>query len=104
VFERDGDNLVLELPITIAEAALGARVRIPTLGGSASLTVPPGTSSGQKLRLKGQGAPKAGGGTGDLLARVRIVAPRDLSKPEQEALRALGDRLDSPRTGPHWPD
>jgi curved DNA-binding protein len=103
VFSREGDDLVVELPITIAEAALGAKVRIPTLGKPATLTVPPGTSSGQRLRLKGQGVPKKSGGAGDLHARVKIVGPKKLSKDDQDALRRLGEKLTSPRTGPHWP-
>ena len=102
VFRREGGDLIVDLPLTIAEAALGARVRVPTLTGSVDLTVPPGTSTGQRLRLRGQGIGKDIGGSGDLLASARIVAPKDLSAEDRDALKAMGTRLTNPRTGPGW--
>ncbi len=74
LFQRDGADLRLELPVTLYEAVLGAKVRVPTLGGAVELSVPPGTSAGRVFRLKGKGFP-AKGGTGDLLVSVRIVLP-----------------------------
>ncbi|CAL8970892.1 Curved DNA-binding protein [Rhodoplanes serenus] len=74
VFERDGANLRLDLPVTLYEAVLGGKVRVPTLDGAVELAIPPGTSSGRTFRLKGKGLP-AKGGPGDLLASVRIVLP-----------------------------
>ena len=74
VFERDGNNLRLELPITLYEAVLGGKVRVPTLGGAVELTLPAGTNSGRTFRLKGKGFP-AKGGNGDLMATVRIMLP-----------------------------
>jgi curved DNA-binding protein len=98
-----GLDLTLELPVTITEAVFGARVDLPTPGGRGTLTVPPGTGSGARLRLKGRGI-TAKGQKGDLYAVVRVVVPDadGLSEAELEALRGLGDRIPSPRTGPGW--
>lgn len=75
LFAREGADLRLELPITLYEAVLGAKVRVPTLDGAVEVAVPPGTSSGRTFRLKGKGLP-AKDGKGDLLACVRIVLPQ----------------------------
>ena len=83
-FERDGANLRLELPVTLYEAVLGGRVRVPTLDGAVELAIPPGTSSGRSMRVKGKGLPGKDG-TGDLYATVRIVLP-DQPDPELEAI------------------
>jgi molecular chaperone DnaJ len=99
LFERSGADLVLEVPVTFAEATLGATVRIPTPGGGrVALKVPPGTQDGRTLRVRGQGAPKlTGGGHGDLLARVRVVVPAKLSKDERELVEKLGKSQPDPR-------
>ncbi|HWM14302.1 MAG TPA: molecular chaperone DnaJ, partial [Gaiellaceae bacterium] len=90
LFERRGADLVIEVPVTYAEAALGAEVEVPTPDGRISLKVPAGTQEGKLLRMRGQGAPKLnGGGKGDLLARVRVVVPTKLTKAEREAIEAL---------------
>ena len=84
VFERDGNDLRLDLPITLYEAVLGGKVRVPTLDGAVELTLPPGTNSGRTFRLKGKGFP-AKSGSGDLMATVRIMLP-DGQDPDLEAL------------------
>ena len=74
MFQRDGADLRLELPITLYEAVLGARVRVPTLDGAIELAIPAGTSSGRTLRIKGKGMPSKDG-AGDLYVTARIVLP-----------------------------
>ncbi|MFA5073539.1 MAG: molecular chaperone DnaJ [Nitrospirota bacterium] len=92
-FERKGDNLYSEARVTVTEAALGAKIEIPTIDGMVSLTVPPGTQTGQQLKLKGKGVPHLGGsGKGDQYVTVRVVTPTELSQREAELLREL-DRL-----------
>ncbi|MGH3134287.1 MAG: molecular chaperone DnaJ [Gaiellaceae bacterium] len=90
LFERRGSDLVLDVPVTYAEAALGASVQIPTPEGPVSLKVPAGTESGKLLRVKGRGAPHLrGSGRGDLLARVKVTVPKKLTKAEKEALEGF---------------
>jgi molecular chaperone DnaJ len=90
LYERRGDDLVLDLPVGFDEAALGATVEIPTPDGRVSLKVPAGSQDGKLLRLKGHGAPRLkGSGRGDLLARLRISVPAKLSKAEREALEGF---------------
>jgi DnaJ-class molecular chaperone len=83
-FERDGADLRLELPVTLYEAVLGGKVRVPTLDGAVELAIPPHTSSGRTFRVKGKGLPGKDG-TGDLYATVRIALP-ERSDPEFEEL------------------
>ncbi len=88
LLQRKGDNLYVEVPITITEAALGARIEVPTVDGTATMRIPPETSSGQVFRLKGKGVPHLkGGGQGDQFVTVRIVSPRNLDVRSQELLR-----------------
>jgi molecular chaperone DnaJ len=90
LFQRRGADLVLDVPVTYAEAALGATVEIPTPDGRISLKVPAGSQDGKMLKVRGRGAPKLnGGGKGDLLARLRLVVPTKLTKAEREALENL---------------
>ena len=74
-FKVDGSDLRIDLPITLYEAVLGGKVRVPTLGGAVELSIPKNTSSGRTFRLKGKGLPKAGAGSGDLFVTTRIMLP-----------------------------
>lgn len=86
-FTRDGDDLVYELPISLMEAALGGKVRVPTPTGEVAMSVPKGANSGTVMRLKGKGAPKRGGGAGDELVKLKIILPKG-PDPELEAFVA----------------
>lgn len=77
-FERDGDDITLELPVSLHEAVLGDRIRVPTPTGDVTMSVPPGSNTGTTLRLKGKGAPHRGGGRGDQFVRLKIVLPRQV--------------------------
>ncbi|WP_030147723.1 DnaJ C-terminal domain-containing protein [Mycetocola saprophilus] len=89
VFERDGNNLRVTVPVTFVEATLGATIEVPTLGGDpVKLRVAPGTPSGRILRVKGRGV-ATGSGTGDLLAIVQVAVPAHLSAEATEALKAF---------------
>jgi len=77
-FRREGENLVVPLKVPFSTAALGGTVRVPTLEGVADLTIPAGAQGGQKLRLRGKGLPRPGGGRGDLLAEIQVQVPRRL--------------------------
>ena len=91
VFRREGRNLVVDVPLTIAEAIRGAKIEVPTLDGRATLTVPPGTDSGQKLRLRGKGvAAPSGGAPGDLYVVVQIRVPKQLDADALEKLAGAG--------------
>ncbi|MDX6634918.1 MAG: curved DNA-binding protein [Solirubrobacterales bacterium] len=99
-FRREDDDLVVDIPVAPWEAALGATVPVPTLQGSAKVKVPAGSSSGRRLRLRGEGMPGPGGRKGDLYASVRIVVPKVLEKRERELFEELAavSRFD-PRQG-----
>jgi DnaJ-class molecular chaperone len=97
-------DVYVDVPLTIAEAALGATVHVPTLSGSVDLKVPAGTASGRRLRVRGQGIAPSGGTAGDLYAVVQIVPPRaeDLTPADAETLRRIGSRPAGLRSGPEW--
>ena len=97
-FRRDGDHLECEVPVTLAEAALGAEIPVPTLRGQRPLRLPAGTQGGQRFRIKGYGVPnRQSGEPGNLLVRCRVVVPGDLTPDEQAVLRRVSERGGDPR-------
>ncbi|MGC8778385.1 MAG: DnaJ C-terminal domain-containing protein, partial [Candidatus Caldatribacteriaceae bacterium] len=98
-FKREGDNIVLEVPLTVAEAALGTEIEIPTLTGRIKMRVPPETQNGTTFRLRGLGFPKLKGeGRGDQLVKVQIVIPRGLTEKEKKLLEEFSSlRKENPR-------
>jgi len=98
-FQRDGDDLRVDLPVALHEALLGAEVPVPTLKGRVMLRIPPETQNGRTIRLAGQGLPRPDGGQGDLYATVKIVLPQKLSEKERELVRELAESRasDDPR-------
>ena len=95
-FGRKGNDLTVDVPVTFPEAALGAHVQVPTLQGPVTLKVPAGTPSGKTFRVRGKGAPKRGGGHGDLLATVVVDVPRKLSKEQKKLVEQLGEATETP--------
>ncbi len=90
LYQREGDDLSLDLPVTFAEAALGAEIEVPTLSGKARIKLPKGSQPGRRMRLKGKGMPKLkGSGHGDLFARIMVVVPQELEKREKELVEEL---------------
>ncbi|MGO9273935.1 MAG: molecular chaperone DnaJ [Terriglobia bacterium] len=93
VFERKGDNFYVKLPVTITEASLGAKVEVPTIDGPSTIKIPPGTQSGQKLRLRGKGAPSLRGTPGEVrgdeFVEVQVVVPKVADERTKEILREL---------------
>jgi molecular chaperone DnaJ len=90
-FTREGDDLHLVLPVAVHEAALGAKIEVPSLEGPVRLRVPPGTQSGQRFRLRERGAPSPRDGRrGDLVVEIRLVLPRILDERSKELLREFG--------------
>ncbi len=89
-YTRRGNNLEVKVPVTLNEAALGAKVDVPTPDGTVTLTIPPGTSSGKRLRLKGRGIAPKGKTPGDLFAEIQIVLPENLEeKLDDAAIEAI---------------
>lgn len=103
-FRRKGDNVYLDLPVTFAEAALGTKVRVVTIDGTIQMTIPPGTQSGRKLRLKGKGIPHLrGGGRGDQFVVVKVSVPTKLNEEAKKLLRDF-ERIthEEPRRNLRW--
>jgi curved DNA-binding protein len=100
-FRLEGDDLYTDLPVSPWEAALGAEVELRTLdGGRAQVKVPSGSSCGRRLRLRGEGFPRSGGGRGDLYTEVRILVPRKLGRAERKAFEQLAETSKfDPRAG-----
>jgi DnaJ-class molecular chaperone len=103
-FRRDGLDLIVRVPVTLAEASLGAKVDVPTPHGTISLKVPSGTSSGMRLRAKGQGIKGPDGSTGDLYAEILIEIPKEIDEQSGKLLRELDARWKQadPREDLEW--
>jgi len=87
-FQRDGDDIICQIPISFAQAALGAEIEIPTLNGKRTITIPKGTESGEIFKIKGEGFPRIKGhGKGDLVVQVIVKTPKNLTKRQEELLR-----------------
>jgi len=105
VFDRDGSSLWIEAPVSFTQAALGAQIEVPTLDGTALVTVPPGTQTGTVLRLKGRGMPDLQGrGDGDEFVKINVVTPTKLTPQQKDLMRQFGDSAGdyhkrSPRKG-----
>ena len=91
IFRREGDDISLTVPVTTVEAALGAKIEVPTIDGRSVLKIPPGTQSGQKLRLREKGVPSAtkDGARGDEVVEVKITVPMPRDEKTKELLREL---------------
>jgi curved DNA-binding protein len=89
IFRLNGTDLELDAPVAPWEAALGARIEVPIIGGRASVKLQPGTQSGRRLRLRGKGFPKKNGGHGDLYVRIRIEVPKQLNTRERQLFEDL---------------
>jgi len=102
-FRREGDDIHVTVPISLSEAALGARIDVPTVDGMTSVKVPPGTGSSRRLRLRGKGVAGKGGGRGDQYVVIEIAAPADLTDRQKQLLEELGATpLPDPREGCPW--
>lgn len=99
LFVRRGDDLVVDVPVTVAEAALGATVKVPTPGGGrVSLKVPAGSQDGRCLRLRGKGMPKLKGGHGNLLVKLRVTIPAKLTREQKQLFEKLAATFPDPRS------
>ncbi len=89
LFGRRDDDLLLRVPVTFTEAALGTKITVPTLSDPVTLKVPAGSESGKTLRVRGKGVPKSGGGRGDLLVTLDVTVPRKLNRAQRKLLEEL---------------
>ncbi|MCM8772248.1 MAG: molecular chaperone DnaJ [Candidatus Omnitrophica bacterium] len=89
-FERDGEDLYIEVPITVTQAVLGDEIEVPTLTGKVKVKIPPGTQNGTLLRLKNLGLPKMSGyGKGDLILKIKVLLPKKITKQQQILFQQL---------------
>lgn len=104
IFVRDGKNLYCEVPISLVDAALGGELEVPTLDGRVKLRIPEETQTGKMFRLRGKGvAPVRGGGPGDLMCRVTVETPVNLSKKQKDILREFQNTLEKDGDKKHAP-
>lgn len=101
-FRRDEDDIIYELPLNVAQAALGAEVKVPTVDGEATLTIPAGTQTDRVFTLAGKGVPHLrGGGRGDQYVRVFVVTPANLTREQKRLFEELAESLGTPVRPPH---
>jgi molecular chaperone DnaJ len=93
LFGRKGKDLSVRVPVTFAEAALGAQIRVPTLGEPVTVKVPPGTQSGKTVKVRGRGIPSSKGDAGDLLVSFDVVVPAHLDDNERAAIETMASAL-----------
>lgn len=96
LFERDGNSILMEMPITFAQAALGAEIEVPTIDGKVKLTIPEGTQPGSVFRLRGKGIPylqSKGGGRGDQFVTIMVTVPKNMTAEQKERLRAYAEAM-----------
>jgi DnaJ-class molecular chaperone len=103
-FRREGQDLLVDVPISLAEAVLGGKVDVPTIDGMITLTVPPGSSSGQRLRLRGKGLPSPGGGErGDQYVELKVIVPRNIDDQSKQLIEDFARRNpQNPRADVPW--
>ena len=101
LFQREGTDLLLNLPINLAQAALGDEIQVPTMEGEIGFTIPPGTQHGKTFRIKDQGVPHLRrNGRGDLLVTAQVVIPQKLNEHQKELLREFAKTLDKTPSEP----
>ena len=96
LFERDGNSVIMEMPVSFAQAALGAEIEVPTIDGRVKLTIPEGTQPGSVFRLRGKGIPylqSKGGGRGDQFVTITVTVPKNMTSEQKERLRAYADAM-----------
>jgi molecular chaperone DnaJ len=91
-FRREGNDIIVTMPVTVSEAGLGTKIDVPTIDGTVTMKVPAGTSSGQRLRIRGRGIGSPGGTQGDQYVEVRIVLPPQMDDESRDLLRRFGER------------
>jgi molecular chaperone DnaJ len=95
IFDREGDDLICEVPISFVQAALGAEIEVPTLSGKATIRIPAGTQPGSVFRLRGKGVKNVKGyGWGDLHVRVNVEVPTSMNAEQKEKLQAFAESCD----------
>lgn len=100
LLSRDGDDLHMDVPVTVGEAMLGATIDVPTLKGSKKLRIPAGTQGGQKVRIAGEGVPRKDGTRGDFYVHIQIAVPKNLDESAKELARKLDEKTRTdPRAG-----
>jgi molecular chaperone DnaJ len=101
IFKRKGDDIFLELPVTFSEAALGAKIEVPTMDGISAMTLPPGTQGGQRMKLSGKGFPSTKtSARGHQYIDIKIVIPKGLDEKAKEAIKEVDSFYrENPRKG-----